>query len=87
MNNDCSLHAAYRRLDFKLLKAEEVLQEAAIMLDHARPEKSCVFRSNHASNYVSLKGNLPEDNDRMIEALRRCMKDKSLIKSEYFRAL
>ncbi len=72
---------------FKLLKPEEVLQEAAIMLDYARPEKSCVFRSNHASNYVSLKGNLPEDNDRMIEALKRCMKDKSLIKSDYFRAL
>ena len=81
------LYKDWKEGRFKLLKAEEVLQEAAIMLDHARPEKSCVFRSNHASNYVSLKGNLPEDNDRMIEALRRCMKDKSLIKSEYFRAL
>ena len=81
------LYKDWKEGRFKLLKAEEVLQEAAIMLDHARPEMSCVFRSNHASNYVSLKGNLPEDNDRMIEALRRCMKDKSLIKSEYFRAL
>jgi radical SAM superfamily enzyme YgiQ (UPF0313 family) len=72
---------------FKLLSPEEVLQEAAIMLDYARPEKKCIFRSNHASNYVSLKGDLPYDNDRMIEALRRCMKDKSLIKDEYFRRL
>ena len=66
---------------------QEVLQEAALMLDYARPEKTCVFRSNHASNYVSLKGDLPRDNDRMIEALKRCMKDKSLIKNELFRAL
>ena len=33
---------------FQLLKPEEVLQESAIMLDYARPEKSCIFRSNHA---------------------------------------
>ncbi len=77
----------YKAGKFKLLKPTEVLEEAAIMLDRARPEKTCVFRSNHASNYVSLKGNLPEDNDRMIASLKRCMKDESLIKSEYFRAL
>ena len=77
----------YRAGKFQLLKPMEVLKEAAIMLDHARPEKSCVFRSNHASNYVSLKGNLPEDNDRMIESLKRCMEDPRLLKSEYFRAL
>ncbi|MBR6472465.1 MAG: B12-binding domain-containing radical SAM protein [Firmicutes bacterium] len=77
----------YKSGKFKLLKPEEVLMEAAIMLEYARPEKTCVFRSNHASNYVSLKGDLPRDNDRMIESLKRCMKDKSLIKSEYFRAL
>ena len=81
------LYKDWKEGKFRLLEPEEVLQEAAMMLDYARPEKTCVFRSNHASNYVSLKGNLPEDNDRMIEALKRCMKDKSLIKSEYFRAL
>ena len=77
----------YKAGKFQLLKPTEVLEEAAIMLDKARPEKTCVFRSNHASNYVSLKGNLPEDNDRMIASLKRCIKDQSLIKSEYFRAL
>ena len=77
----------YKAGRFKLLTPLEVLQEAAIMLDHARPEKTCVFRSNHASNYVSLKGNLPQDNDRMIAALRRCMEDQRLLKDERFRML
>ena len=81
------LYKDWKEGRFKLLGPEEVLQEAAIMLDYARPEKKCVFRSNHASNYVSLKGDLPYDNDRMIDALKRCMKDKSLIKEEYFRRL
>ena len=77
----------YRQGKFKLLKPEEVLQEAALMLDYARPEKPCVFRSNHASNYVSLKGDLPYDNDEMIAALKRCMEDKRLLKNEAFRRL
>ena len=57
------------------------------MLQYAKPEKSCVFRSNHASNYVSLRGNLPEDNDRMIASLKRCMEDRGLLKDERFRML
>lgn len=77
----------YQSGEFKLLTAEEVLKEAAIMLDYARPEKPCVFRSNHASNYVSLKGDLPRDNDRMIAALNRAIADTELIKDERFRRL
>ncbi|MCR5182182.1 MAG: radical SAM protein [Clostridia bacterium] len=77
----------YQSGEFKLLTAEEVLKEAAIMLDYARPEKPCVFRSNHASNYVSLKGDLPRDNDRMIAALNRAMADTELIRDERFRRL
>lgn len=72
---------------FQYLTPEQVLKETCLLLDHARPQKSCVFRSNHASNYVSLRGNLPEDNDRLIDALHRCMKDRGLLKDERFRML
>jgi len=72
---------------FKYLTPEQVLRETALLLDYARPEKSCVFRSNHASNYVSLRGNLPEDNDRLIGDLERCMKNLGMLKDERFRAL
>ena len=72
---------------FQYLTPEQVLQETALMMEYARPEKSCVFRSNHASNYVSLRGNLPEDNDRFIEELHRCMKNRGMLKDERFRAL
>ncbi len=77
----------YRQGKFKLLSPEEVLAETCLMLKHARPNKLCVFRSNHASNYVSLRGNLPFDNERMIESLKRCMADRGLLKDERFRAL
>lgn len=72
---------------FQKLTAEEVLAETCLMLQHANPTKSCVFRSNHASNYVSLRGNLPEDKEQMIASLKRCMEDRGLLKDERFRML
>ena len=77
----------YRQGRFKLLTPEEVLPDTCRMLQYAKPSKSCVFRSNHASNYVSLRGNLPADNDSMIAALKRCMEDRGLLKDERFRML
>ena len=72
---------------FNKLSAEEVLAETCLMLQHANPTKSCVFRSNHASNYVSLRGNLPEDKEHMLGLLKRCMEDRGLLKDERFRML
>ena len=77
----------YREGKFKLLTAEEVLAETCLMLQYARPSKPCVFRSNHASNYVSLRGNLPMDNESMIASLKRCMENRGLLKDERFRML
>ena len=47
--------------EFELLSAEEVAMETLLMLEHANVDKKCVFRANHASNYVPLKGDLPND--------------------------
>ena len=77
----------YQQGKFKLLSPEEVLAETCLMLQYARPSKPCVFRSNHASNYVSLRGNLPMDNESMIESLKRCMENRGLLKDERFRML
>lgn len=77
----------YRQGKFKMLTPEEVLAETCLMLQYARPSKPCVFRSNHASNYVSLRGNLPMDNEAMIKSLKRCMEDRGLLKDERFRML
>lgn len=71
----------------KLLSAEEVMAETLLMLEHADVEKKCVFRSNHASNYVSLRGDLPEDKERMMHQLRSAMANHNLFKDERFRAL
>ena len=71
----------------RLLSPEEVMQETLLMLEHTHVDKTCVLRSNHASNYVSLRGDLPRDKEKMMEQLRRAMNNSDMFKNEMFRAL
>lgn len=71
----------------ELLSPEEVIAETYLLLENANPSKTCVFRSNHASNYLSLKGNLPEDKEVMLAKLKRAMEDSGMLKDERFRML
>jgi len=71
----------------ELLTPEEVMAETLLMLQNTEVTKKCVFRSNHASNYLSLRGNLPEDKESMMELLREAMDNHDMFKDERFRAL
>ncbi len=72
---------------FELLTAEEVVDETMLMLENINVTKRCVFRSDHASNYVILKGDLPDDKERMLKQLERAAEDTGLLRDERFRAL
>lgn len=73
---------------FQLLTAEEAVSETLEMVEniHMKPGSSCVFRSNHATNYVTLKGNLPEDRERFIEQLKYALEHPQLFRDERLRA-
>ena len=71
----------------RLLSAEEVMAETLLMLQNTNVQKDCVFRSNHASNYVSLRGTLPADREKMMTLLRKAMNNHDMFKDERFRAL
>ncbi len=75
--------------DFELLSPEEVLEEMEIMLSATNLPAGgrCIFRSNHASNYLSLKGDLPEDKERMLAKVRQAKNSPEMLKPEQFRAL
>ncbi len=72
---------------FKFLSPYQVLEETKLLLENTNVTKPCVFRSNHASNYVSLRGDLPDDRDRMIYQLKIAMQDSDMWKDERFRML
>ena len=44
-------------------------------------------KTMHDGATVSLRGNLPMDNESMILSLKKCMEDRGLLKDERFRML
>ncbi len=71
----------------RLLSPDEVMKETLLMLEHTNVDKKCVFRSNHASNYVSLRGDLPQDKEKMMDMLKKAMNSQDMYRHEMFRAL
>jgi len=81
------LHRDIQEGCFQLLSPIEVLKETELLLENINLTRLCVFRSNHASNYVSLKGDLPQDKERMLVQLRTAMKNADMLKDDRFRML
>lgn len=76
------------RGEFVLPGQFDILKEIEMML---RPLElsNCVFRCNHASNYLPLKGHLPGDKDKLLKTLEsvRLTGDLRYLRPEYLRAL
>ena len=49
--------------------------------------QKCVFNSNHASNYVSLKGELAKDKRLFLEVVEAGIKYPKLRRPDYLRGL
>lgn len=71
---------------FSLLTPQEIIEEMVIFLKNI-DSPGTVFRSNHASNYFSLYGNLNEDIPSMLSELEEAMKDQDLLRNEFMRRL
>ncbi|MBU5257462.1 radical SAM protein [Tissierella praeacuta] len=71
---------------FTLLTPKEVLLETKKMVENINVE-NCIFRSNHASNYVALKGTLPKDKDIILSQIEEGLKIVNLDEKDLFRRL
>lgn len=74
-----------REGSFTVLEPLEVLKETELFLQHVDSEGS-VFRMNHASNYLTLKGTLNRDREALLEKVAGGLEGKGL-KPEFLRAL
>jgi radical SAM superfamily enzyme YgiQ (UPF0313 family) len=82
------LHRSVAQGNFEALSTHEVLEEFRMMLENIGPlARTCVFRANHASNYLSLAGNLPADRDRLIQEVIAAQSHPEGLRPETFRAL
>lgn len=75
-----------RNGEFELLNPYDILVETKEMLKYMDCS-NCIFRSNHASNYVNLRGTLNEDKESMIALLDEAINGNIHLKSEWMRGL
>ena len=67
------LHRRHQRGEFPLMTPVALLEEMRGILNHTDALTRCVFRTNHASNYVPLAGTLSRDKARLLETLDRAL--------------
>lgn len=63
------LHRQWEAGEFRLPEPEELLGELRRVLAGTSGLTRCVFRTNHASNYVPLAGTLSRDKQRLLDTL------------------
>ena len=82
------LAKAIKEGTFQRLTPLECLAELRTMIKHLNVTQ-CVFRSNHASNYLPLRATLPEDQDELLGTLDNVIGNQSLerLRPEYWRGL
>ena len=83
---ETDLYNKIMKKEFQLLNDKEMLIEIKLLIEHINIEETIVFRCNHASNYVSLRGDLPCDKEAMINQIDYHIEHNKL-KHEYDRRL
>ncbi|CAB1262778.1 Coproporphyrinogen III oxidase [Clostridiaceae bacterium BL-3] len=71
---------------FQLLNPREIMLETRELIKDINIS-NCVFRSNHASNYVALGGTLSQDKQKLIDEIDGVLKGEKGYKPEEFRLL
>ena len=60
---------------FTVCEPEHILEECRLLIEHLEVDP-LHFTSNHASNYLPLKGGLPEDRERFLSLLNEALAGK-----------
>ena len=71
---------------FHLLDQHQVLKETELLVSHFDSPGS-VFRMNHASNYLDLRGTLNQDRDALLAKIHQAEQDLSCLRPESWRGL
>jgi radical SAM superfamily enzyme YgiQ (UPF0313 family) len=84
------LFAEAKQGKFHPMKPMEILYELRVLIEHLSDLTHCTFRTNHASNYLPLRGVLSEDRERLIAAIDSVLNDPEAekhLRPDYIRGL
>ena len=71
---------------YRQLNQQELFQEMSTLLQALELDKT-IFRSDHASNYLVLKGTLGKDKDAMLNQVKEALKGQVPLRQEWQRGL
>jgi hypothetical protein len=71
---------------FSLPDKQGLLHELRIMVADAAPSHT-MFRTNHASNYLPLRGYIPRDRDAIVHAIDGALTGRVGLRPEWSRGL
>ncbi|MGB5925658.1 MAG: radical SAM protein [Dehalococcoidia bacterium] len=82
------LYEQWERNEFHSLSPFQSLEELKSIVENSK-FGNCLFSSMHASNYLSVRGKLPQDRERMLRQLENVLaaRDPSLLRPEFLRGL
>lgn len=82
------LYEQWERNEFHPLSPFQSLDELKLIIENSN-FTDCFFSSMHASNYLSVRGKLPQDKERMLRELEKVLAagDPSLLRPEFLRGL
>ena len=80
------LYEEVQKGEFELLTPIEVLEETRVLVEGLNVD-NCIFRSNHASNYVPLRGTLMKDKELILKQIDEGIALGNLEYKEMFRRL
>ena len=82
------LYEQWQRNEFHFLSPFQSLEELKLIIENSN-FTDCFFSSMHASNYLSVRGKLPQDRERMLRELEVVLaaRDPSLLRPEFLRGL
>ena len=86
LNKHAPLQKKIDRGEFTLLNSREILEELGVLISCLETTQ-CIFRSNHASNYLPLKGVLNKDKDALLLLIKKACQEPSSLREEFRRGL
>lgn len=85
---DSTLDNMIKRGEFELVTDPiQILKELELMISNINAPGPIAFRTNHASNYLPLKGDLPQDKENFLKTIRHAINDPKMLRPEFMRAL
>jgi radical SAM superfamily enzyme YgiQ (UPF0313 family) len=80
------LHKQAQQGEFQLLNPHEILEEMKVLVENFELD-GCIFRSNHASNYLAIGGILSQEKEKVLKTIQLGLDEKIGLRPDFLRGL